>query len=161
MTLHNYLSYVESQLKPTESLFRLVPMENIDWKPMEKLFTAGQLMSHIGGGLRVYGNGIANGNWGFTSMREIFVRNRTQDSLSVEEAVRKLYTCHTEFATLLGALSEEEFQNGEVDTPQLGRVPRWRIAMLCVEHHLNNKAELFMYLKLLGVDVNTGTLYRG
>lgn len=161
MTLRDYLLYVDSLIKPTESLFRLVPHDKIDWKPTENSFTVGQLMSHIGGGLRVYGNGITNGKWGFHSMREIFVLNRSQDTLTVEEAVQKLQACHAEFNKLVGALSEDEFNTGEVDTPQLGRVPRWRIAMLCIEHHLNHKAELFMYLKLLGVNVNTGTLYRG
>lgn len=118
-------------------------------------------MSHIGGGLHVYGHGITTGNWGFSSMREIFVRNRSQDSLAVEPAVQKLHRSYAEFTRLVGSLSEAEFASGEVDTPQLGRVPRWRIAMLGAEHHINHKAELFMYLKFLGIEVHTGTLYRG
>ena len=83
------------------------------------------------------------------------------DLPAVEPAVQKLHRSYAEFTRLVGSLSEAEFASGEVDTPQLGRVPRWRIAMLGAEHHINHKAELFMYLKFLGIEVHTGTLYRG
>jgi hypothetical protein len=107
----------------------------------------------------VYTRGIARGDWGFKSMRERFVQNRYTPSLTVEEAVRLFNASCAEFRTVVGSLSEEDFTLGEVDTPQLGRVPRWRIALLALEHHINHKAEVFMYLKLLGVKVNTSHLY--
>jgi hypothetical protein len=40
-------------------------------------------------------------------------------------------------------------------------LPIWRFAVFVAEHHLNHKMELHMYLRLLGVKVNTGTLYAG
>lgn len=92
-------------------------------------------------------------------MREIFVFNRHTPSKTSEEAVQLLRENYSEFRRLLTALTEDEFNDGEIDSPQLGRVPRWRAAMLAVEHHVNHKAELFMYLKILGVKVNTGHLY--
>jgi len=159
MTLQNYLQYFDEMLTPSVPLFRMVPPDKIDWKPTERSFTTGQLMAHIAGALGVYGRGIARGEWGYASMREIFLRNRRTPSLKVEEAVAVLEKNHVEFNQLLRTLTEEEFDSGEIDTPQLGRVPRWRIAMLALEHHINHRAELFMYLKILGVEVNTGHLY--
>ena len=159
MTLQNYLQYFDEMFTPTVPLFRMVPADKIDWKPTERSFTTGQLMAHIAGALGVYGRGIARGEWGYASMREIFLRNRRTPSLKVEEAVAVLEKNHAEFNQLLRTLTEEEFDSGEIDTPQLGRVPRWRIAMLALEHHINHRAELFMYLKILGVEVNTGHLY--
>jgi uncharacterized damage-inducible protein DinB len=159
MTLQNYLSYFEQMFAPTEPLFRLVPPDKIDWKPTESSFTCGQLMAHMAIALERYGNGIATGAWGVGSMKEIFLGNRRTPSLSTDEAVELLKTNYDLFMSLLRGLSEEDFNTGEVDSPQLGRVPRWRVAMLAVEHHLDHKAELFMYLKLLGVRVHTGHLY--
>lgn len=162
MTLQNYLSYFDEMVKPTESLFRLVPSDKIDWKPTENSFSLGQQMAHMAGALEVYGRGIATGDWGFTSMRERFVKNRHTPSVAIEEAVKVLNGNYGEFKRLVDSLTEEEFNTGEIETPQLGgRAPRWRIAMLAVEHHVNHKAELFMCLKFLGVRVNTGHLYRG
>ena len=161
MTLQSYLTYFDEVFKPTEPLFRLVPPDKIDWKPTEKSFTAGQLISHIGGALWVYGNGIIAGKWGFHSMEEVHIQNRSTQCVTVDEAVKKLNTNYAEFKRLMNTLTEEDFSHGNVDTPQLGRVPRWRIAMMGIEHHINHKTELFMYLKLLGVDVNTESLYWG
>ena len=162
MTLQNYLSYFDEMVKPTEPLFHLVPADKIEWRPAENTFTLGQQMTHIAGALEVYSRGIVNGEWGFRSMRERFVQNRHTPSQTVDEAVRALRENITEFKQLVGSLTEEQFSSEEVEAPQFGRrVPRWRIAMLAIEHHINHKAELFMCLKILGVKVNTGHLYRG
>lgn len=162
MTLQQFLLYCDDMIRPTEPLFRCVPADKLDWKPTEKSFTLGQQMVHIAGSLEVYGNGIATGDWGFGSMRERFVKNRYTPSLNVEDAVAFLNKNYQIFKSRLSSLSEEEFNSGEIDTPQFGgKAPRWRVAMLAVEHHINHKAEFFMCLKIIGVDVNTGTLYRG
>jgi len=84
-----------------------------------------------------------------------------QWSAQIDEAVSVLEKHYADFKRLIGELSQDEFDHGEIDTPQMGRVPRWRAAMLAVEHHVNHKAELFMYLKFMGVKVNTGHLYVG
>lgn len=159
MTLQNYLTYFEEMFRPTEPMFLLVPPDKLQWKPAENAFTTSQLMVHIAGSLGVYGKGIVTGDWQFKSMREIFVFNRRTPEMAVEETVRLLRENYAEFMRLMGTLSERDFDTGVIDSPQLGRVPRWRAAMLGVEHHVNHKAELFMYLKVLGVKVNTAHLY--
>lgn len=161
MTLQNYLSYFDQMMKPTETLFRLVPPDKVDWSPTENGFTCGQQMYHIAEALGLYARGITRGDWGFISMRERFLANRHTPSVGVEEAVARLYENNKEFQRLVGSLTEEEFDSGEVMTPQFGgTVPRWQIALFGMEHHINHKVELFMYLKMLGVKVNTGHLYR-
>jgi uncharacterized damage-inducible protein DinB len=161
MTLQNYLSYFDDVVRPTEQMFRLIPADRLEWKPTDNAFTLGQQIAHLSGALGVYAHGIAGGDWGFKSMRERFVQNRHTPTMQVEEAIHLLNENQAEFRRVVGALSEEDFSTGEVDSPQLGRVPRWRLAMLAVEHHINHKAEIFMYLKFMGIAVNTGNLYKG
>lgn len=160
MTLQNYLKYFDDVVQPTEQLFRMIPPDKIDWKPTESSFSLGQQIAHISGALSVYARGISKGEWGFKSMRERFVLNRHTPSLTVDEALVELKKGCDEFKSLIGSLSEREFDDEQIDSPQLGRAPRWRLAMLAIEHHLNHKAELFMSLKLLGASVNTGNLYK-
>lgn len=160
MTLQDYLSYFDDVVRPTEQLLRLIPPDKLDWKPTDNAFTLGQQIAHLSGALGVYAHGIAKGDWGFKSMRERFVLNRRTPSMTTEEAIQLLNENHVKFRRVVGALSQEEFDKGEIDSPQLGRVPRWRLAMLAVEHHINHKAEIFMYLKLMGIAVNTGNLYK-
>jgi uncharacterized damage-inducible protein DinB len=160
MTLQDYLSYFNDVVQPTEQLYRLIPPDKLDWKPADNTFSLGQQIAHLSGALGVYAHGITKGEWGFKSMRERFVLNRHTPSMSVDEAVQLLNKNSAEFRSVVGSLTEEEFSKGEVDSPQLGRVPRWRLGMLAVEHHINHKAELFMSLKFMGVSVNTGNLYK-
>ena len=159
MTLQDYLSYFDTFIPPTEKLFRLVPADKLDWKPTESSFTCGQLMTHIGGAIGAYGNGISKGEWRFPTLAAVHELNKQTPSLGIEQAVGLLHTKYEFFKSSLCALTEDEFNNGMVDTPQLGRVPRWRIALFGMEHHLNHKAELFMYLKMLGLNVRTEDLY--
>ena len=82
--------------------------------------------------------------------------------MSPDEAVREFAKNRQTFFSLVGGLSDKEFFEGEVPAPQFGKpTPRWRVGMLALEHHINHKAELFMYLKLIDVRVHTGHLYRG
>lgn len=162
MTVHQYLTYCDYLFHSTEELFKIVPPDKMDWKPTENSFSVGQQMAHMAGALGVYARGITTGDWGFTSMRERFLQNRRTPELSVEEALKGLRENYEEFRRLVGSLSDEAFLREDVPSPQLGGTfPRWRVALLAVEHHLNHKAELFMYLKLLGVKVNSLHLYRG
>lgn len=161
MTVPQYLSYVSDILQPTAPMFRLVPPEKIGWAPVEGMFTCGQLMAHIAGAIEVYANGIVSGEWGFSSVRERLVMNRHTVQLEVEPAVQHLEQFSQYFKERVGALTEEEFQNGIVACPQLnGPSPRWRVALFFADHHQTHRAELFMYLRMLGVRVHTGTLYR-
>jgi uncharacterized damage-inducible protein DinB len=161
MTLRDYLSYTDYLVKSTAVLFQQIPEDKIDWKPTENSFTIGQQLAHMVGAFTIYAHGLTTGEWGFRSVQERFFQNRRTPSVGVQEAIRLLNEHYAEFRRRVGSLQEEEFATAEIETPQLGgRVPRWRIGMLFIEHHLNHKAELFMYLKLLGVRVNSGHLYR-
>lgn len=161
MTLENYLDYIDYMVKTTAVLFKQIPHDRIDWKPTERSFTIGQQLAHIVGALDVYARGITKGEWGFVSIRERFLQNRHTPSLTVEEALRLLEENHQHFRASVGALTQEEFDKGEIETPQLAEnVPRWRAGMLMIEHHLNHKTELFMYLKMLDVKINSAHLYR-
>lgn len=163
MTIQHYLQYVDEIMIPTEALFELVPDDKIDWTPVEGFFTLGQLMGHIAAAVGVYAGGITKGDWTFQSMREIFVRNRRSPSVTKEVALQELRTNVALFKSGVSALTEEEFNNGTVFSPQFSgrQTPRWRVAMLFLEHHHNHKAELFMSLKVLGMKLNTGHLYHG
>lgn len=163
ITIQQYLQYVDEIMIPTEAMFELVPDEKIDWSVIEGFFTLGQLMGHIAGAVGVYAGGITKGDWTFQSMREILVRNRRSPSVTKSVALDELRKNVILFKSGIAALTPEEFNAGTVFAPQFGgnQTPRWRIALLFLEHHNNHKAELFMSLKVMGQKLNTGHLYRG
>lgn len=161
MTVTQFHHYATETLQPTEPLFLLVPADKKDWKPVEGSFTIGQLMLHMAEALRINANGIQKNEWAVPSMRHIFVANRKTPSVTSQEALQVYRETAKQFLGIFTTMSDEEFQHGEVDSFQMGRVQKWRIALMALDHHLNHKAELFMYLKLMGVKVGTKELYQG
>jgi len=140
-------------------MFLLVPSDRLDWKATPTSFTVGQLLNHIPRSLWFITKVMNGEELPLKSMREIFVANRRQASSGPEEAIQLLATCVSDFKAAIQKLGDERFQNGLVDTPQKGRIPYWRYAAFALEHHIHHLMELHMCLKLLGVKVNTGTLY--
>jgi hypothetical protein len=160
MTVHDFIAYFDDVINTTEALFRKVPPEAVTWKPEDRSFTLGQQMRHMAEALGAFSRGLFGEPWGFASVREIVVANRTTASSPAEESILLLRSNYALLREKLGKLSEEDFNGLMLDTPQLGRVPFWNIALFGLEHHLTHKAELFMSLKMFGVQVHTGHLYR-
>jgi uncharacterized damage-inducible protein DinB len=161
MTIQQYFSWFDDVLRITEAMYRLVPPDKLDWKPTENSFTLGQLIEHMPRALWFNAKVIASEEWPLKSMREILVSNRRHPGATVDEATEHLASWSGGFKQAIEELGDEKFQRGQVTTPQWGTLPIWRFAVFVLEHHLNHKMELHMYLKLLGVRVNTGTLYVG
>ena len=159
MTTGEFLFWFDDVIRTTQSMYRLVPPDKLDWKPTEHSFTLGQLIEHMALALRFNGNVIASEEWPLKSLREILVANRRQGSVPVDEALKHLAESGSAFKRTIERLGDEKFQSGYVNTPQRGTLPIWRFAIFVLEHHLNHKMELHLYLRLIGVKVNTGTLY--
>ncbi len=161
MTTQQYLSWFDEVASPTVPMFMLVPPDKLDWQLTPRSFMLGQLIDHIPKSLGFMGKVIAGDELPLKSMREILVSNRRQPSSTVDDAVRQFESVASKFRQQVLALGDERFQTGEIETPQFGKRPIWRYSAFIIEHHIHHLMELHMCLKVLGIPVNTGTLYRG
>ncbi|MDL1893583.1 DinB family protein [Sphingobacteriales bacterium CHB3] len=161
MTKAQYLSWFDEVVRPTEPTFLRVPAEKLDFQLTAKSFSVGQLLAHIPLSLLFLAKVIRRDELPYKSMREILVHNRRQNILGVDAAVSTLREAIGGFKGAVDSLSEEQFQSDMLDTPQLGRVHYWRYCAFALEHHIHHFMELHLSLKVLGVDVNTKTLYAG
>jgi uncharacterized damage-inducible protein DinB len=161
MTKAQYLDWFDEVVKPTEEIFRRVPSDKLDWKLTERSFTLGQLLRHIPGALAFFAMVMNSEDLPYKSLREIMVANRNHESSTVEEAIARLNECIAKFRGAVENLSEQQFQNETLDTPQKGRVHYWRYCAFALEHHIHHLMEMHLNLKVLGVDVNTKSLYVG
>ncbi len=161
MTIQEYFSWFDDSVRTTEAMYHLVPGDKLGWKPTETSFTLGQLIEHMPKALWFNARVIASEEWPLKSMREILVTNRRHQTATVDEGLTHLVEWSTEFKQAVKNLGDEKFQHGDINTPQWGTLPIWRFAIFVLEHHLNHKMELHMYLRLLGAEVNTETLYVG
>jgi|DewCreStandDraft_4_1066084.scaffolds.fasta_scaffold30432_4 uncharacterized damage-inducible protein DinB len=161
MTKAQYLSWFDEVVGPTESIFHLVPEDKLQWRLVESSFNVGQILKHIPLSLEFFAKVINNEPLPVRTMREIMIANRHQKSATVEEAVADMRRATARFKEAVNALQENQFQHDELDTPQKGRVPYWRYCTFALEHHIHHLMELHLNLKVLGIAVNTKTLYAG
>lgn len=156
-----YFEGFERMIAATERLFGKVPADKLEWAPKEGMLTCGQQMIHMAGALAVYAEGIASGTWTAGTIEEILKKNHEAPHANSAVAARIMRRSFQTLRSTLAAFSESDLLT-PVFSPQFGRdVPRWQLVIMCMEHHLNHKAELFLYLRLLGIAINSRDLYFG
>jgi hypothetical protein len=121
--------------------------------------SVGQVLCHLSDG---FGGGfdmLLSGKW--PTMEEMGEGMKLENlpSCSSQEALDKLEMDKKTLRQVLDGLSEEDFTSKVVSVPWGMTAKVERMAISFLEHFTNHKMQLFTYLKLLGLPVNTETLY--
>ena len=162
MTRDDFYELVMAAYKPTEALIGMTPKDKLDWRPAPGFMSLGQIIEHISGGLGGELRCLIANDWPFTPEQMVEgMKLENMPSCSVEQALEKLAKDKTTLRAVLDGLSEEDFGGKMVSTPWGWQGKLEKMAVLFREHFTNHKMQLFTYLKLLGLPVNTETLYGG
>lgn len=163
MTKNEFYECVMDAYRPAKALIRVVPADKLDWRPKPNFMSFGQLVCHMAGGTGGDLRCLFKGEWPTTSPEQMAEMMKLENlpSCGVEEALSKLENDKSVLREFLDGISEKDFTDKVVSTPwgMQGKMERMSIAFL--EHFVNHKMQLFIYLKLLGLPVDTGTLYFG
>ena len=159
MTKDEYYEVVMENYRPAETLISMVPADKLNWKPGPTFMSIGQVICHLSDG---FGGGfemLFSGKW--PSMEEMGESMKLENlpSCSPQEALDKLEKDKKVLRQILDGVSEEDFTNKVVSVPWGMTAKVERIAISFLNHLSNHKMQLFTYLKLLGLPVNTETLY--
>jgi hypothetical protein len=159
MKKEEFCQYALDSYRPAETLIKMVPADKLDWKPGPSFMSLGHLIHHlssgIGGELRM----LVTGNWPKPEEMEQMMKN--EPSCSIQEALERLEKDKEELRAILSEISEEDFTNKIVSVPWGWKNKMERMALDFKDHFTNHKMQLFTYLKILGLPVNTNTLYFG
>jgi hypothetical protein len=159
MTKNEFYEVVMENYRPAEKLIGMVPADKLGWRPGPTFMSVGQVICHLSDG---FGGGfemLLSGKW--PSMDEMAEGMKLENlpSCTSQEALDRLEKDKKILRQVLDGVSEEDFTNKVVSVPwgMAGKVER--IAISFLNHLSNHKMQLFTYLKLLGLPVNTETLY--
>ena len=162
MTKSEFYECVLEAYRPAEALLRMVPADKLEWRPGSNFMSLGQVVCHLGEGTGAELRCLFTGQWPYSSEQmEAAMKLENIPSCSVEEASHKLERDKTVLRDFLDGISEEDFTQKIVSTPWGWQGKMERLAISFREHFTNHKMQLFTYLKLLGLPVNTGSLYSG
>ena len=159
MTKNEFCEMVLQSFQPAEKLINMVPADKLDWKPGPTFMSTGQVICHlsdgVGGGLE----SLVSGKWPSMEEMEAGMKLENMPPCGVQEALNRLAKDKTILRTTLDGLSESDFTHRVVSVPW-GWKAKFEIMSIAFLGHFNNhKMQLFTYLKLLGLPVNTETLY--
>jgi hypothetical protein len=161
MKKNEFCDYALDSYRPAESMIRMVPADKLDWKPGPNFMSLGQLLSHLSGGLGSDLQVLITGKWPTPEEMGESMKLENLPSCTVEEALKRLEADKTKLREVISGLTQKDFANKMVSVPWGWQSKMERMAFSFHEHFTNHKMQLFTYLKLLGLPVNTQTLYFG
>jgi len=161
MNAKQFVEYAESIYRPSAKLISLAPANKLDWKPGKgNYMTLGQLLHHLA---MCPGAFVAAVNNAFPPAEAFqkFVEEDLKNTKGPDVAGRELSRGWDEARAAVSRVSDADFLGKTVAVPWGPPTPLWRTCLGMADHWVNHKYQLFFYPKLLGLPVNTMTLYVG
>jgi hypothetical protein len=171
LTKSEYAKLTGGIVKATRGLIEKTPPEKLAWRPDPSFMKMSAVLRHVSSAVGSLLRDVMNGDW------EYRPRGSEGDAgsdagLPPADAYPEV-TCIEEALGMIDEdwrLFEERFAEVDEDVfnAQVCRVP-WmapgttlkEYMLLATEHLSNHRMQLFMYLRLLGVKVDTSHLYYG
>ncbi len=163
MTKGDFRELVLRAYRAARTLIGMSPEDRLAWRPAGNFMTLGQLIYHVGDALGGDLRRLFSGDWPAITPEELdeMMKVENRRSCAAEEALARLAEDEAVFEKFLAGISKDEFASKPVSTPWGVQGKMEPMAVTFLEHFNNHKMQLFLYLKLLGFPVNTGTLYFG
>jgi hypothetical protein len=161
MKKDDFYQYALAAFSPAESMLKMIPSDKLDWRPAPNFMSMGQLICHLSDGIGTELRMVIDDSFPKPGEMSGPPELAKFPACSVQEALAKLEKDKTTLRDILAGVTEEEFATRIVSVPWGWKSNLERMALDFREHFVNHKMQLFTYLKLLGLPVNTQTLYFG
>ncbi len=167
MEKNDLADFAEQTHRISAELMALVPEEKLDWRPSEtgNWWKTGQLLYHLSYSTGGVMKGILKGQWPHEDGTEPSGGEGLYSVSSVPEALEKLEANRVLTAELLAELPDEEYRSRMVplrhpwEPDKEHPYPLWKMLHRFVLHQTRHQTMLFAYLKLLGIEAGTRTLF--
>jgi hypothetical protein len=159
MTKNEFCEMVLQSFQPAEKLISMVPADKLSWRPGPTFMSTGQVICHLSDGVGSGLESLVSDKWPSMEEMEAGMKLENMPSCGVQEALSKLEKDKATLRATLDGISEGDFTNRVVSVPWGWKAKLEIMAVNFLEHFNNHKMQLFIYLKLLGLPVNTETLY--
>jgi uncharacterized damage-inducible protein DinB len=136
----------------TRAMLKKIPLDRLDWSPVEGALTLGQLLRHIWKSEEGVCK-LARGDWEYLEKRLpeglSAVLGEAED---LETELRNLEEAHRKSLELIRSLSDEELNEEHFnDKLNIRRSARENIYML-IEHEAHHRGQIALYLRIMGVE---------
>lgn len=161
MTRNEFLTEYNTELKPLLHLIRQAGSTDLKWRPRPDMMSTGQVIHHLSEGLAMALQCLNTGEWPLSGEAMLPPLDKIPAIASVDVALAALQRDRSETEKVLAGLSEADFGSKQVSVPWGESGLFWRLAFSFLEHLKMHKMQLFLYLRLQGLPLNTMDLYMG
>lgn len=147
-------NYINDIAKPVRYLMSIVPEDKLDWRPAETMMPLGKLLAHLALGAEVIGF-TATENWPEKFCEQEYA------SMPPRPAIERFDRNIEKSIQAVKNLCERDYFTGTMKMPWGEEGKKNLMLMLMCDHIIHHKMQLFIYLKMLGFDLNSWHLYFG
>jgi hypothetical protein len=162
MTREEFLHEYQQEIKVLQGLFAKTKATDLNYRPRPDMMSTGQVVHHLSEGLGEALRMTVTGQWPPMSPEDMLPKvDKMATAKSLEEASKMLDKDGALTADYLSTIPEEQFAQSRYGTPWGAEGKLWRLALYYLEHMQMHKMQLFQYLRIQGIPVNTMDLYAG
>ena len=161
MNKTEFIEQMKSTQRPLAGMVEMVPDDKLDWAPAKGFMKMGQLLKHLSENWCII-KMMVEQKWPFSGEQEMVEAMKLENlpSCTKKEALAAMAKDLAEAVDYVEkGISEAEFFEKKVSAPWGFDGEIWKAVLMAKDHQMNHKMQLHLYLKMLGLPVNTGTLY--
>jgi hypothetical protein len=161
MRRKEFLKDYNQEVRVIQHLFRKAEGTDLSYRPQAQMMSTGQVIRHLSEGVAEGLESLITGQWPYGPDAMLPTLDKIPSYTSLQEAQEALEKDCAGVNAYVNGMAEEVFQNKEVTTPWGENGRYCLIAAKFAEHMKMHKMQLFLYLRIQGVAVNTMDLYAG
>lgn len=160
MNKQDFIEQMTKTQKPLKPMVDMIPDDKLDWAPADGFMNVGQVLKHLSENWCIIRMMVTN-EWPF-NMEEMAEAMKLENmpACSKSESLAAMEKdLNDAVAYITDELTDDDFTNKVVEAPWGFKGEIWKGALMAYEHQVNHKMQLHLYMKMLGLPVNTNTLY--
>ncbi len=161
MNKNDFIEQMRLTQRPLMRMVEMVPDDRLNWAPAGGFMTLAQLMKHLTANWCIIRMMVTE-DWPSGSPEEMAEAMKLENlpSCNKAEALAEMQKdLGDAVAYVEKEISNEDFFSRKVSAPWNWTGEIWKAVLMAKDHQANHKMQLHLYLKLLGLPVNTQTLY--
>jgi hypothetical protein len=163
MTKTEYEKFTKGVVNAARGLIGRTPDDKLEWRPDASFLKLGQVLRHVAESLGGELRNVMDGGWGIVyegGEGGLPSADKFPTVKSVKEALAMIDADWKLFEERFAKVDERTLNTQVVKIPWMAPGTTLLAYLLSSTEHLSNhRMQLFMYLRLLGVKVNTAHLY--
>lgn len=163
MTKQEFLIYVDGIYAGARSVIHAVPHGKMNYRPRPDMMSIGQLLHHMGSGCGGSIKHVLEGKFPPTDPSKPIIWTGESDfheCRTVQEALDRLDRDEATLKVVLTEMEPDDFRSRTIQPPWSPTPYKlWHYCLMMADHLSCHRMQLYQYLKLLDVPVDTTILY--